>query len=355
MYGPPYALRLGIRSLSGLASRLQIFVLHNPQTQHPLQPQSCLQVKEVGAFRNPSPNPAKSAAETQTYANRALTEQPKPKKKAVEEDEDDKAFKAKQAADKKAREEMAKKAGYQEERKEIGDFLMGYDVMCTAEDSGIAQAFREIYHCKVFLCVILMLHSPLNLPRTMPGDDVVTARRFGLEDSQSGRTLLKGLSRAAHDCLILMSVERSAPFPIVPRLQPNRWTRIYRREAKVRQQQQQNHRARLFSKQLPRATTLMKSKKWCESQQKLPCANRKENSPAAAAEATTQHSRTTLCNAVSNTRHHRFLKAQSVGIEIGKIEDFYTALRSSDHGEYARMVVTRNFERRPRNEVNECC
>ncbi|RMZ08993.1 hypothetical protein D0860_04433 [Hortaea werneckii] len=35
----------------------------------------------------------------------------KPKKKQTEEDEDDKAFKAKQAADKKAREEMAKKAG----------------------------------------------------------------------------------------------------------------------------------------------------------------------------------------------------------------------------------------------------
>ncbi|KAH0372002.1 hypothetical protein KCU65_g1463, partial [Aureobasidium melanogenum] len=35
----------------------------------------------------------------------------KPKKAAKEEDEDDIAFKAKQAADKKAREEMAKKAG----------------------------------------------------------------------------------------------------------------------------------------------------------------------------------------------------------------------------------------------------
>ncbi|KAF2398477.1 hypothetical protein EJ06DRAFT_497185 [Trichodelitschia bisporula] len=35
----------------------------------------------------------------------------KPKKKAVEEDEDDKTYKAKQAADKKAREEMAKMAG----------------------------------------------------------------------------------------------------------------------------------------------------------------------------------------------------------------------------------------------------
>ncbi|KAF1826507.1 uncharacterized protein K489DRAFT_428861 [Dissoconium aciculare CBS 342.82] len=35
----------------------------------------------------------------------------KPKKKVVEEDEEDKAFKAKQAADKKAREELAKKAG----------------------------------------------------------------------------------------------------------------------------------------------------------------------------------------------------------------------------------------------------
>lgn len=34
----------------------------------------------------------------------------KPKKKTVEEDEEDKAFKAKQQADKKAREEMAKKA-----------------------------------------------------------------------------------------------------------------------------------------------------------------------------------------------------------------------------------------------------
>ncbi|GAB7323719.1 hypothetical protein MBLNU13_g07185t1 [Cladosporium sp. NU13] len=35
----------------------------------------------------------------------------KPKKKVVEEDEDDKAYKAKVAADKKAREELAKKAG----------------------------------------------------------------------------------------------------------------------------------------------------------------------------------------------------------------------------------------------------
>ncbi|KAI4730529.1 hypothetical protein E4T42_01782 [Aureobasidium subglaciale] len=35
----------------------------------------------------------------------------KPKKAAKDEDEDDVAFKAKQAADKKAREEMAKKAG----------------------------------------------------------------------------------------------------------------------------------------------------------------------------------------------------------------------------------------------------
>ncbi|KAF2859940.1 hypothetical protein K470DRAFT_218164 [Piedraia hortae CBS 480.64] len=34
----------------------------------------------------------------------------KPKKKVTEEDEQDKAFKAKQAADKKAREELAKKA-----------------------------------------------------------------------------------------------------------------------------------------------------------------------------------------------------------------------------------------------------
>ncbi|KAF1352229.1 translation machinery associated TMA7-domain-containing protein [Delphinella strobiligena] len=35
----------------------------------------------------------------------------KPKKKVVEEDEEDKAYKLKQAADKKARDEMAKKAG----------------------------------------------------------------------------------------------------------------------------------------------------------------------------------------------------------------------------------------------------
>ncbi|KAH0285049.1 translation machinery associated TMA7 [Aureobasidium namibiae CBS 147.97] len=35
----------------------------------------------------------------------------KPKKAAKDEDEDDAAFKAKQIADKKAREEMAKKAG----------------------------------------------------------------------------------------------------------------------------------------------------------------------------------------------------------------------------------------------------
>ncbi|CAC9887475.1 hypothetical protein D6C84_01205 [Aureobasidium pullulans] len=35
----------------------------------------------------------------------------KPKKAVKDEDEDDVAFKAKQAADKKAREEMAKKAG----------------------------------------------------------------------------------------------------------------------------------------------------------------------------------------------------------------------------------------------------
>ncbi|KAL1301711.1 hypothetical protein AAFC00_005920 [Neodothiora populina] len=35
----------------------------------------------------------------------------KPKKKVTEEDDEDKAFKLKQAADKKAREEMAKKAG----------------------------------------------------------------------------------------------------------------------------------------------------------------------------------------------------------------------------------------------------
>ncbi|KAF2769586.1 hypothetical protein EJ03DRAFT_327191 [Teratosphaeria nubilosa] len=35
----------------------------------------------------------------------------KPKKKVTEEDEDDKAFKLKQAADKKAREDMAKAAG----------------------------------------------------------------------------------------------------------------------------------------------------------------------------------------------------------------------------------------------------
>ncbi|KAM0703183.1 hypothetical protein Q7P35_009121 [Cladosporium inversicolor] len=35
----------------------------------------------------------------------------KPKKKVVEEDEDDKAHKLKLAADKKAREELAKKAG----------------------------------------------------------------------------------------------------------------------------------------------------------------------------------------------------------------------------------------------------
>ncbi|KAK8192679.1 hypothetical protein M8818_007851 [Zalaria obscura] len=34
----------------------------------------------------------------------------KPKKKQVDEDDEDKAFKLKQAADKKAREEMAKKA-----------------------------------------------------------------------------------------------------------------------------------------------------------------------------------------------------------------------------------------------------
>nr|POF04009.1 translation machinery-associated protein 7 [Quercus suber] len=35
----------------------------------------------------------------------------KPKKAAKEEDEEDKAFKLKQAADKKARDELAKKAG----------------------------------------------------------------------------------------------------------------------------------------------------------------------------------------------------------------------------------------------------
>jgi len=53
----------------------------------------------------PSKMPSGQGAGTNPIHNK------KPKKKATEEDEDDKAFKAKQAADKKAREEMAKKAG----------------------------------------------------------------------------------------------------------------------------------------------------------------------------------------------------------------------------------------------------
>ncbi|CAD0031066.1 unnamed protein product [Aureobasidium pullulans] len=45
------------------------------------------------------------------HPNLMLNLDKKPKKAVKDEDEDDVAFKAKQAADKKAREEMAKKAG----------------------------------------------------------------------------------------------------------------------------------------------------------------------------------------------------------------------------------------------------